>query len=167
MARHDIFVELATDQVNQVQELLDEDRYREVHEWLWPIFYKILKQELAELSDDDLEAHYADQLGVDIPSSPPLSSDDEETEEELVEACFGKASTQETPNGGSVSCTPPVEHGPLPGLHPQCNAEGMAKVATAIRRPSCSETPLQGTECTSKVRVPVCVLFGLVHGQGS
>lgn len=70
MARHDMFVELATDQVNQVQQLFDEGRYREVHDWLWPIFYKILKQELAEMNDDDLEAHYRDQMGVDIPDVP-------------------------------------------------------------------------------------------------
>lgn len=87
--RHDMLVELATDRVNQVQDLLNESRYDEVHEWLWPIFYQQLKQELAEMSDDDLEAHYADQLGVDIPSSPPLSSDDVQTQE-FVEACFGQ-----------------------------------------------------------------------------
>lgn len=90
MSRHDMFVELATDQVNQVQELLDEGRYKEVHDWLWPIFYKILKQDFAELSDDDLEAHYADQMGVDIPSSSPLSFADEE-EEVDIESYFGKA----------------------------------------------------------------------------
>jgi hypothetical protein len=56
--------------VNQVQELLDEGRYREVHEWLWHIFYKNLKQELTEMNDDDLEAYYADQMGVDLPEEP-------------------------------------------------------------------------------------------------
>lgn len=70
MSRHDMFVELATDQVNQVQQLLDEGRYDEVHAWLQPIFLKILHNDFAELNDDDLEAHYRDQMGVDIPDVP-------------------------------------------------------------------------------------------------
>lgn len=69
MARHDMFVELATDQVNQVQQLLDEGRYREVHEWLQPIFLKILHEDFAEHSDEDLKDHYCDQMGVDIPDT--------------------------------------------------------------------------------------------------
>lgn len=70
MQRHDMFVELATDQVNQVQQLLDEGRYDEVHAWLQPIFLEILHVDFAELNDEDLKAHYCDQMGVDIPDVP-------------------------------------------------------------------------------------------------
>lgn len=141
MTRHDMFVELATDQVNQVQQLLDEGRYREVHDWLWPIFYKNLKQELAEMSDDDLESHYADQMGVDIPSSPSLSSTDEE-EEVDIEAYFGESPPKETSGNGTVSRSPPVEHGPLPDFRPISYAEGVAALATALCSPGGSKTTL-------------------------
>lgn len=87
-------------------------------------------------------------------------------DEETKDTGYQEA-TQKAPGDGTMSQPSPLEHGPLPGLRSQCNAKGLAEVAAAIRCPSCSEAPLQGTECTSKVRVPVCVLFGLVHGQGS
>lgn len=151
MARHDMFVELATDQVNQVQKLLDEGRYREVHDWLWPIFYKILKQELAELSDNNLKTYYANQMGVNIPSSPPLSSDDEETEEDLVEACFGKAPSEKASGSGSVPCTPPVEHGPLSDVRPLRYEEGVAQMAAALCGIGGSETPVSRRKRSSKV----------------
>ena len=75
--RHDMLVELATDKVNQLEEMFREGEYDDIHRWLQPIFLAELKHDLAELSDDDLAAYYADQLGLDIPSSPPLSSSDE------------------------------------------------------------------------------------------
>lgn len=67
MSRHDMFVELASDQVSQVQDLIDQGRYEEVHSWLQPLFLEVLRKDFAEFSDDDLTSHYYDQLGVELP----------------------------------------------------------------------------------------------------
>ena len=68
MSRHNMFIELATDQVNQVQQLLDEGRYQEVHDLLQPIFLEIVRADFAEFNDEDLKAHYAEQMGIDLPN---------------------------------------------------------------------------------------------------
>lgn len=163
--RHDMFVELATDQVNQVQQLLDEGRYREVHDWLWPIFYKNLKQELAEMSDDDLESHYADQMGVDIPSSPSLSSTDEE-EEVDIEAYFGKSPSQETANRGSLPEPSGMERSKVSDVHSICDEKGMAEMAATLRGIVSREETVHGLQPTTEVRIPVRLLLRLVHGEG-
>lgn len=40
--------------------------------------------------------------------------------------------TKEASGNGTMSCLPPVEHGPLPDLHPVSYAEGMAALATSL-----------------------------------
>ena len=102
--RHDMLVELVTDQINSIEQMIRDDEYDDVHHWLHPILLRKLKLDYADWSDDDLKNYYCDQLGVDIPEVPTLSSDDEETEE-LVKACFGQAPSQETANRGSLPLT--------------------------------------------------------------
>lgn len=75
--RHDMLVELASDQVSMIRDLVYQEEYEELHTWLQPLLLQQLKLDFADFSDDDLQRHYCDQLGVDIPSSPPLSSPDE------------------------------------------------------------------------------------------
>lgn len=70
MTRFDMLTELASDQVNIVQDWIREERYEEVHNWLQPIFMDILRLEFADLDDEGLKKHYADQMGVDIPDVP-------------------------------------------------------------------------------------------------
>ena len=70
MTRHDMFVELATDRVNQLYDMIREGEHEDIHRWLQPIFLAELKLDLAELSDEDLKAYYAGQLGVDFPNAP-------------------------------------------------------------------------------------------------
>lgn len=162
--RHDMLVELVTDQINSIEQMIRDDEYDDVHRWLHPILLRELKLDYADWSDDDLQRYYCDQLGVDIPSSPSLSSDDEETEE-LIEACFGKDPSQKTSGNGTVPCPSPVECGPLSGVYQVSNAEGMAEVATALRCFTQSEKTVQGFEPTTEVRIPMCMLFRLVHGE--
>jgi hypothetical protein len=70
ITRHDMLVELASDQVNQIQQLFDEGDYAGIHAWLQPILLRELKIALADSSDNALKVFYCDQLGVDIPDDP-------------------------------------------------------------------------------------------------
>jgi len=54
----DMIVELASDHVTTVNQLALEDRYRELHDWLQPIFIEQLKK----LSSESLVALYRGQL---------------------------------------------------------------------------------------------------------
>jgi hypothetical protein len=68
--RHDMLVELATDQVNSIQQMLLDGDYEDVHNWLHPILLAELKLDVADFSDNDLKRFYADRMGLDFPSSP-------------------------------------------------------------------------------------------------
>ena len=70
ITRHDMLVEMATDRINQIEVMVRENEYDDLHRWLHPIILAELKLDMAELSDDDFRRHYCDQLGVDFPSSP-------------------------------------------------------------------------------------------------
>lgn len=70
ISRHDMFVELATDKVNQLEEMFRNGEYEDIHRWLQPIFLLDLQIDLADLTDNELKAYYADQLGVDFPNAP-------------------------------------------------------------------------------------------------
>ena len=64
MTRHDMFVELASDNVSTVQQLILNGEYGKVHEWLQPLFIRSLREDCAEMCDDDLAWYYEEQLGV-------------------------------------------------------------------------------------------------------
>lgn len=146
ITRHDMLVELASDQVNQVQQLLDEHNYESVHSWLQPMFLRNLQIALADMSDDDLETHYCDQLGVDIPSGPPLSSEERakrwsaaNVQEKDTDQIYSQAEESER---RSVSITPSVDTIPLSLLHSIRNATSVGEVATEGPVPSESEAPV-------------------------
>lgn len=169
--RHDMLVELVTDQINSIEQMIRDDEYQDVHTWLHPILFRELKLDYADWSDDDLETYYCDRLGVDIPSSPPLSSEEraqrwskanaqerkEQEEEELT--------SEETPNHGTVPQPSRMECSPVSGVYQVRNAESMAEVATALRSFTQSEKAVQGFEPTTEIRIPMCMLFRLVHGE--
>lgn len=66
MSRHDMLVELASDQVNQIQQMILDGDYDDVHKWLHPILLANLKLEVADFEDKDLKRYYESQLGVDL-----------------------------------------------------------------------------------------------------
>lgn len=68
--RHDMLVELATDQINSIQQMLSDGDYEDVHNWLHPILLADLKLDVADFSDHDLKRYYCDRMGLDFPSSP-------------------------------------------------------------------------------------------------
>jgi hypothetical protein len=127
MNRHDMFVELASDQVNQVQQLILENSYESVHSWLHPIFLEKVKIALADFSDTDLEAYYSSQMGVDMPSSPPLSSSD--GQEEI------RPQAQES-ECGSVSISSSMDDLTLSLLHTLRNAKSLGEVAPESPMPA-------------------------------
>ena len=124
MNRHDMFVELASDKVNLVEEMVREREYSYLHHWLQPFFLKQLKYEFADLSDDELKRYYCDQMGVDIPEDPPLSSADAEKE-----TAFEAQYQAEKAKLGSVPSASSVDHFALPLLHPISYATGLGEVA--------------------------------------
>lgn len=75
MSRSDMLVELATELVNQIVEMVKCDEYKDVHTRLQPIFLAELALDLAHLDDHDFARYYNMTMGVDTPSSPPLSSE--------------------------------------------------------------------------------------------
>lgn len=164
--RHDMLVELVTDQINSIEQMIRDDEYQDVHTWLHPILLRELKLDYADWSDDDLKSYYCDQLGVDIPSSPPLSSTDEE-EEIDIEAYFGKSSSQETANRGSLPQPSGMERSSLPSVYSVSDAQSLAEVAAAIRGIAYREKTIQGFEPKTEIRIPMRLLFRLVHGEGS
>lgn len=68
--RHDMLIELVTDQINSIQQMLSDGDYQDVHNWLHPILLRELKLDCADFSDDDLKRYYGDRLGIDFPSGP-------------------------------------------------------------------------------------------------
>lgn len=135
--RHDMLVELASDQVSQVQELFDENDYASVHSWLQPLFLRELYIALADMSDDDLQAHYCDQMGVDIPSSPPLSlanAKETDTDEVLSQA--------EESERRSMPSSSELDNLAVSLIHSICNAPRVGKVAAKGTIPSAGETPV-------------------------
>lgn len=165
MNRHDMLVELVTDQINSIEQMLRDDEYQDVHTWLHPILLRELKLDYADWSDDDLKSYYCDQLGVDIPSSPPLSSTDEE-EEVDIEAYFGKSSSQETASCGPLSQPPGVERSAVPDIHSVSDEKGMAEMAATLRGIVRREETVHGLQPTTEVRIPMRLLLRLVHGEG-
>lgn len=164
MTRHDMLVELVTDQINSIEQMFRDDEYDDVHRWLHPILLRELKLDYADWSDDDLQSYYCDQLGVDIPSSPPLSSSDDKTEE-LVEACFGKDPSQKASSNGTVSGTPSMERSSLSSIYSIRNEKSVAEVASTLRRIACGEANIPGIKPETEVRIPMRLLFRLVHGK--
>lgn len=167
MNRHDMFVELVTDQINSIEQMIRDDEYGDVHHWLHPILLRELKLDYADWTDEQLQDYYNDQLGVDTPSSPPLSSTDEEETEELIEACFGKDLSQETANSRAVPQPSEMERRSLSSIYPVSDAKGLAEVAASIRDLARGEENIYRIEPTTEIRIPMRLLFRLVHGKGS
>jgi hypothetical protein len=161
--RHDMLVELVSDQINSIEQMIRDDEYQDVHNWLHPILLRELKLDYADWSDADLQSYYCDQLGVDIPSSPPLSSNDEQTDFEKENA----QASWETPDHGSVPVTPGVDSSTLPGVYTISDEKGVAEMASTLRRIARREEILFGIEPTTEVRIPMRLLRRLVHGEGS
>jgi hypothetical protein len=161
ITRHDMLVELASDQVNQVQQLLDENSYESVHSWLHPIFLNTVKTALADMSDDDLETYYCDQLGVDMPSSSSLSSEDEEEE------ILSQAEEKEAANRRAMPQPSEMERRSLSSVYPVSDAKGLAEVAASLRDLALGKESLYRIESTTEIRIPMRLLFRLVHGKGS
>ena len=161
--RHDMLVELVTDQINSIEQMIRDDEYDDVHRWLHPILLRELKLDYADWSDADLQSYYCDQLGVDIPSSPPLSSDDEQTEVEKENA----QASWKTSDHRSVSEPPRVECSTLPDVYTIRDEKGVAEMASTLRRIERREEILFGIEPTTEVRIPMRLLRRLVHGEGS
>lgn len=159
--RHDMLVELATDQINSIEQMIRDGVYQDVHNWLHPILLRELKLDYADWSDTDLQDYYCDQLGVDIPSSPSLSSTNEETQD-----VNQTETSKETSNHGSLSEPSRMERRSLSRVYPVSNAESLAEVATALRSIARREKTIQGFEPTTEIRIPMRLLFWLVHGEG-
>jgi hypothetical protein len=163
--RHDMLVELVTDQINSIEQMIRDDEYQDVHNWLHPILLRELKLDYADWSDAELQDYYCDQLGVDIPSSPSLSSTDEE-EEVDIEAYFGKSPSQETANRGSLPEPSGVERSKVSDVHSICDEKGVAEMAATLRGIVSREETVHGLQPTTEVRIPVRLLLRLVHGEG-
>jgi len=161
--RHDMLVELVTDQINSIEQMIRDDEYNDVHRWLHPILLRELKLDYADWSDTDLQSYYCDQLGVDIPSSPPLSSNDEQTEIEKENA----QASWETSDNRTVSEPPRMERSTLPDVYTISDEKGVAEMASTLRRIARREEILFGIEPTTEVRIPMRLLRRLVHGEGS
>jgi hypothetical protein len=142
MSRHDMLVELASDKVNLVKEMVRELEYRDLHHWLQPIFLEQLKYEFGDLSDDDLKHYYCDQMGVDIPEDPPLSSTDaeEEIHSQAEEAEIGLAA--EKAKLGSMPDASGVDHFALSLLHPIRYATRLGEMAPKSPVPTTVEASL-------------------------
>lgn len=162
MNRHDMLVELVSDQINSIEQMIRDDEYQDVHTWLHPILLRELKLDYADWSDDDLKSYYCDQLGVDIPSAPSLSSDDEQTEIEKENA----QASWETSNNGPLPEPPGVECGTLPSFYQISHEKSMAEMATALRSIARGETTLRRFEPETEVRIPMRLLLRMVHGEG-
>jgi hypothetical protein len=162
--RHDMLVELVTDQINSIEQMIRDDEYTDVHNWLHPILLREMKLECADLEDDDLKRHYCDQLGVDIPSSPPLSSADAQDQSSFQAPSSKK---EETSNNRTLRSTPRMECSTLPGVYTIRNEKSMAEMASTLRGIARGETTLYGLEPTTEVRIPMRLLFKLVHGERS
>lgn len=160
--RHDMLVELVTDQINSIEQMIRDDEYQDVHTWLHPILLRELKLDYADWSDADLQSYYCDQLGVDMPSSPPLSSDDEQTEVKKENA----QTSWETPDHRTMSKPPGVECSTLPNVYSISDEKGMAEVAAAIRSIARRETTIPGLKPSTEIRVPMRLLLELVYGKG-
>ena len=104
-----------------------------------------------------------EELGVDTPSSPPLSFSDEQTEIEKENA----QASWETPNYGPLSLPPGVEHSTVSDVYPICDAQGVAEMAAALRCIARGEKTILRVEPTTEIRIPMRLLFKLVHGEGS
>lgn len=163
MNRHDMLVELVSDQINSIEQMIRDDEYQDVHTWLHPILLRELKLDYADWSDDELQSYYCDQLGVDIPSAPSLSSDDEQTEVEKENA----EASWEAPDNGSLPEPPRVERRSLSSVYPVSDAKGLAEVAASIRDLACGKESIYRIEPTTEIRIPMRLLFRLVHGKGS
>lgn len=161
--RHDMLVELVTDQINSIEQMIRDDEYDDVHRWLHPILLRELKLDYAGWSDADLQSYYCDQLGVDIPSSPPLSSDDEQTEIEKENA----QTSWETSDHRSVSEPSGVECRSLSSVYPVSDAKGLAEVAASLRDLALGKESIYRIEPATEIRIPMRLLFRLVHGKGS
>jgi len=162
--RSDMLVELASDQVNQVQQLLEEDDYASVHSWLQPLFLEQLKLSTADMQDDNLEAYYCTQMGVDRPSSPPLSSE-ERAERWRTANAKEKAQQEDSdedrhdPKGyaeaeayyRSLPVVPDMEHEPVSIVHQISDAKGLGKMATPSPVPPGSEASLHWVESTPEI----------------
>ena len=161
--RHDMLVELVTDQINSIEQMIRDDEYNDVHRWLHPILLRELKLDYADWSDTDLQSYYCDQLGVDIPSSPPLSSNDEQTEIEKENA----QASWETPNNGSLPELSGMDSSTVPSFYSVSDAKGLAEVAAAIQSLAYREKTISGFEPKTEIRIPMRLLLRLVHGEGS
>ena len=161
--RHDMLVELVTDQINSIEQMIRDDEYDDVHRWLHPILLRELKLDYADWSDADLQSYYCDQLGVDIPSSPPLSSDDEQTEVEKENA----QASWETPNNGSLPEPPGVERSTVSGVYPVSDEKSLAEVAAALRSIARREAVIRRIKPETEIRIPMYQLLWLVYGKGS
>lgn len=137
MNRHDMLVELASDQVNQIEHMIREDQYEDVHLWLHPILLNQLKLELGGFSDEDVKRHYCDQMGVDMPDDPPLSSADGQ-EKVSPEAFYP------SPEGkfGSLSESSHLDNLAVSLIHSICNAPRMGEVAAKSPVPTTFEASL-------------------------
>jgi hypothetical protein len=159
--RHDMFVELATDKINQIEQMIREDEYDDLHRWLHPIMLVNLQLELADLNDVDLQSFYCDQLGVDIPEVPPLSSNDgqeKDTDEVLSQA--------EEKESRSMSGTSGVDSSTLSSVYSISDEKGVAEMAAALRSIACREKALHRIEPSTEVRISVRLLLRLVYGEG-
>lgn len=108
---------------------------------------------------------YSKYLGVDIPSSPPLSSDDGQEKTPLqitIEACEKEASDRR-----AMSSTSGMEHGEVSSVYSIRDAKGVAEVASTLRSIARGETAIHGIQPTTEIRIPMRVLFELVYGEGS
>jgi hypothetical protein len=103
-----------------------------------------------------------EELGVDTPSSPPLSSDDEQTEIEKENA----QASWETPSYGPLSVPPRVERGTIPDIYSISDEKGVAEVAAALRSIARREETIHGFEFSTEIRIPMRLLLRLVHGEG-
>lgn len=168
MNRHDMLVELVSDQINSIKQMIQDDEYDDVHNWLHPILLREMRIDCADLEDDDLKNYYCDTLGVDIPSSPPLSSEDEEEEEESLKPSFPKGALsldQEAPDYRPLSIPPGMELSTLSHVCAVSDEKGLAEMAATLRSIVCREETVHGLKPTTEVRIPMCLLLRLVHGK--
>lgn len=121
--RQDMLVELVTDQINLIEQMIRDGDYQDVHTWLHPILLRELKLDYAEWTDAELENYYNDQLGVDTPSSPPLSSDDAQEKDQI----YSQAEESERRSMPGLSSMDPAS---LSLLHPLGHAQSVGKMAT-------------------------------------
>jgi hypothetical protein len=172
--RHDMLVELVSDQISSMEQMLRDDEYANVHTWLHPILLRELKMDSADWNDDELQQYYCDQLGVDIPSSPPLSSDDAQDQSSFQVSFPKKVISKEayqarleTLGNRTLPISSGMERRSLSSIYPVSNAQGMAEVAAALRSIARREENVYGLELTTEVRIPMRLLFKLVHGERS